>query len=447
MISKVMSIFMMAILAGCSVMKQQKTTDLIMMPKRESDTCLTVSPELRYLMKYQGKNFFKRDGKCLKEKLSIEQILNRHASVVKVIYEDGKKYSVMSDGVKKGMKRVAQELFVYTKIKNKRKLIDKALSDAIFKDKAGIIVVWGGKSFIRRIKLWQSRLKLSVLYIGNKSKTRKNFFKVFPNQDNYSGKLVREMKEKGIKRVAILTPNHYEKSLFLKSIKDSFRKNGLEVVWDVMYDSHDYSSMNYACRTIFDINKEKRWKEYRSIMEKEREKAKEAGFKLNEKTVFLPAITNYDAIFIPDNFKIVNHFVKLFEYYQMPQILLVGTHEWRSHDLTKVQSKYLNGAIFVDFIGDSQQLPGPSGEKEMRPSENLDLSTDFQLMGYYSSRLALAALKASKNQRYIVGKVLKKMRIKDKFFRNRPAFKKDNQLNWPSFAFKIKGNEIIQGHH
>lgn len=449
------------IIIGCStpIKHVEETIPQIEVTKRvkKIDPCHGLLPALKYLSRYQkkskGTKFLRGKGAkalCGDHGIKINKILTRHDSKIKILYEDEIKLSLMNHEILKGINKVSETKkkkveFIHAKVKNKRKLIDRAISDAVFKDKAGLVIAWGSEKFIKRVQFWQNKLDFPMLFIGGKSKPNENVFKVFPNQENYSEKLVLAMKNKGIKRIAVLTPTHYEKSLFLKTIKKTFEEHDIEIVYDIPYDSNNYESMNYACRMIFDIDKSKRWGEYQSIMRRERRKARAKGFKLNRKLVFLPARVNYDAIFIPDNFKIVNHFVKLFEYYQMPQIPLVGTHEWRSKDLTKTKSKLLSGSIFVDFVGDPRQLPKlvKQGQvSQMRVDESLGLGTDFQLMGYYSSRLATTAIKASKKKRTIVGKILKRVRIKDKFFRNKPAFKENNNFNWPSFSFEVQGDQI-----
>ncbi len=192
--------------------------------------------------------------------------------------------------------------------------------------------------------------------------------------------------------------------------------------WDQIVFSSRYQS------EIFVIDRYKRQAEYNAIYREEKRKANAQGFGLNKNLVFLPAQVNFDAIFIPDNFKMVNHFAKLFQYYQAKDLTLFGTHEWRSEELVETNKSYLDGSFFVDFIDSPQKF------NESRLSPTLD----YKLMGYFSGLVAKHALKKAGESRESVTNALVKM----KFSKDKAAFRR-NEFNWPTYAFEIQENRFI----
>jgi branched-chain amino acid transport system substrate-binding protein len=65
-------------------------------------------------------------------------------------------------------------------------------------------------------------------------------------------------------------------------------------------------------------------------------------------------IINFQAIFIPDDFKRINLVVPQLAYYDIKEVQLLGTNGWNSPDLLRDSGKFVNGAVFVDgFFKDS----------------------------------------------------------------------------------------------
>ena len=451
-------------LIGCSTFESSKKSNhsLSLKPvKKDSELktykrCLSHSKVLKLLLKRQtslGKYSWLNESSskqiCKKQVKKVTSLMKFHQNTVVVLYEKNKKEHLRNkkilDGIKKSIASKKRATFIFRSVNKSKKEIDAEVSNIVFKDKAALIISWGGERFLKRLSLWQKHLKIPTLIIGKSPMKSEHQYEVLPNKSNYALQLLKSLKERKIKKLAILTPAKYEKSPLLRLIKDELSRSDIEVVYDVIYNSNNYDSMNYACRKIFMIDKNLRSAEYKKIYLNEKEKANKEGFKLNTDLVFLPAKVSYDAILIPDNFKIVNHFVKLFDFYKMPRIPLVGTYEWRSRDLLSSESDYLQGAMFIDFIGDPNKIPlaiRGTRDQKIQISESLGLGTDYHLMSYYSARLALVSTIDSRSLRKNVSKVLRSVRIKDQFFQNKLAFK-ENAFNWPSFLFEVDQGEII----
>lgn len=68
-------------------------------------------------------------------------------------------------------------------------------------------------------------------------------------------------------------------------------------------------------------------------------------------------IINFQAIFIPDDFKRINLVVPQLAYYDIKDVQLLGTNGWNSPDLLRDSGKFVNGAVFVDGFFKDSPLP------------------------------------------------------------------------------------------
>jgi branched-chain amino acid transport system substrate-binding protein len=68
-------------------------------------------------------------------------------------------------------------------------------------------------------------------------------------------------------------------------------------------------------------------------------------------------IINFQAIFIPDDFKRINLVVPQLAYYDIKEVQLLGTNGWNSPDLLRDSGKFVKGAVFVDGFFKDSPLP------------------------------------------------------------------------------------------
>jgi len=65
-------------------------------------------------------------------------------------------------------------------------------------------------------------------------------------------------------------------------------------------------------------------------------------------------IINFEAIFVPDDFKKLNLVIPQLAYYDITKVQLLGTNGWDSPELIRNSAKFVEGAVFVDgFFKDS----------------------------------------------------------------------------------------------
>jgi branched-chain amino acid transport system substrate-binding protein len=68
-------------------------------------------------------------------------------------------------------------------------------------------------------------------------------------------------------------------------------------------------------------------------------------------------IFDFEAIFIPDDFKRINLLVPQLAYYDITEVQLLGTNGWHSSELIRNSGKFVEGAIFVDGFFRESPLP------------------------------------------------------------------------------------------
>jgi len=68
-------------------------------------------------------------------------------------------------------------------------------------------------------------------------------------------------------------------------------------------------------------------------------------------------IINFEAIFIPDDYKKINLVVPQLAYYDITKVQLLGTSEWDSFALIRDSGKFVEGAVFVDGFFKDSPLP------------------------------------------------------------------------------------------
>lgn len=68
-------------------------------------------------------------------------------------------------------------------------------------------------------------------------------------------------------------------------------------------------------------------------------------------------IINFEAMFIPDDFKRLNLVVPQLAYYDITEVQLLGTNGWNSSELVRNSGKFVDGALFVDGFFKDSPLP------------------------------------------------------------------------------------------
>ena len=385
---------------------------------------------------------------CSTKLNQITNYFDQHSNKIGLIIQSGDTNHIRAkaiiDGIKESYKKISKKQdidFIIAKKDLNKKELNQAMAKLVLNHKVGLIISWGENRFVKHIQKWQNKLEIPGLFITNHIKTDNQSFKVFPSRKNYVIELIKNLKLKKIQKLAILTPDYIKETPLLKLIKKALPASGIAITHDIEYSYNEYQTYDFACKKLFEIDPIKRKEELELIYVQEELKAQASGYNLDPRHVFLPAKINFDAVLIPDNFKTVLQFTKLFKYYKASNIDLIGTYQWRSEDLLIPKEEYLNGASFVDFLGDYRNLPFKVTQKDS------SYRIDYKLMGYYTGILAQKAVLKSNQSKNSILKELRNIKINDKFMSNKKAFT-NNAFNWPSFSVNVYNNKFfIQDLH
>ena len=151
---------------------------------------------------------------------------------------------------------------------------------------------------------------------------------------------------------------------------------------------------------------------------------------------------------IPDNFRIVRHFVNLLKYHGVEQLPLIGNYEWRSKSLLEPWDSFLQGAAFVDFVGSYDKLPKGFGEQypdsPFFVAPDLAGQLDFRLIGYHTGRLALRVpIKPGSRKKDLVH-ALYGLKNTESPNVAQNVFNESRSSSWPTYHFTVADRTLVQ---
>jgi hypothetical protein len=198
---------------------------------------------------------------------------------------------------------------------------------------------------------------------------------------------------------------------------------------------------------MFNIDLEKRADEYGDLLNEEKEKAQAERVRFNPRQVILPPEVTIDALVIPDDFRVLHHFVKLLQYNKVSRMPLIGGLEWRSPSLVEPAEPYLRNAFFVDFIGAYDRLPAslkPGIEASPMFARLEDVEQiDVQMVGYRAGEILASVLKPPGFERLKIPQVWLTENLEASgFFRAGVPFQSDHNCRWPAFLFEVSDKKI-----
>ena len=322
---------------------------------------------------------------------------------------------------------------------------ERVLAELVFKDKVSAVV--GGFENQDAIVLakWSERLMLPVIItnhdrdVGSSSRFS---YMLYPDEMRLASTLAAEAQKRGIKRVAILKPVNNKSDRLVNYFKQAMLAQGGQVSFDLIYTPGNFDSMQAVSRTMFKVDAAERVDEYRAAYRKARRLAEAQGAPFDPRMVVLKPIINFDAVFLPDDFRTARHFAKLFKFHQVDKLTMIGNHEWRSPALVEPYDPFLEGSFFADFIGSYASLPStisaPTLGSPFFVQPSSVLAVDFQLIGYRAGKVG-AMLTNEKNTKRskLIQKLDAMVSNSSSFFGNGLVFEKSRQSNWPTYVFGV----------
>jgi hypothetical protein len=157
-------------------------------------------------------------------------------------------------------------------------------------------------------------------------------------------------------------------------------------------------------------------------------------------------------VLILDNFRMVRHVVNILST-SIPtkKILFAGNQQWRSPALASPRDESLQGAIFVDFIGNYANIPNsidvPQTDNPYFTTAQAASRIDYQIIGYRLGRFASEACHYGLNRHEIARKLQSIYNKWDYYFpAGELAFDSSRESSWPAFLFTVSDESISEVH-
>lgn len=271
-------------------------------------------------------------------------------------------------------------------------------------------------------------------------------YHVFPREESVAHALAAAVKAKQIPSMSILRPSSGKADKLSEQLVEELNKLGVKVPQTISYTSGNYHSMSQAAMILAGTDPKVRAAEYQQLLADAEKKAKENGQIFNPRFTVLKPILQASAVFIPDNYRIVRHFINLFKYQGIKNLTLVGNNEWRAKAIMEPWEPYLKGSFFSDYVGPYNNLPKgleftlDGGSPYFVPIEQI-VSVDIQYLGFRVGLLASQLSKESDIKRYQWQKKILAYR-KEPIMKDKTSFSDSQCLNWPAYVFSFKNGDL-----
>lgn len=327
---------------------------------------------------------------------------------------------------------------------------EQNLAELVFKQRISVLIGGYTKQEARLLERWGRQLRIPTIVLNQKqdAKVMRNVFHVFPDARGLVDRLVSYAHSKGYQSVGILHPIDRKGRKLSGLLSEGLKQVGIKAEHNYVYDTNDFDSMLAAAKKVFHIDPVERADEFRELITAAKEKAVEAGLPFNPSLVALSPILDVDAIFIDDNFRTVRHFTKLFEFLGVKHIQLLGTPQWRARGLIEPHRPFLEGAVFVDYIGDYRHLPRgihpPVLDKTYFVEPEASSRVDYMVIGHHAVRIADRSLSQPIQKRRLLYKRITELSMESSaYFKRGKIFDQSHRSIWPSFMFQVGRGEIV----
>lgn len=267
----------------------------------------------------------------------------------------------------------------------------------------------------------------------NDSERSDYFFEILPQVAVQAEVLAKNAHEKGLRRVVLFRPTDGHADLLIKSLSAELLKTKIQVEKIVPYESGNYKSMSDAVGSLLALegkSLEQAHMKQNELEENELVKVIPGKFSFEDESEETFSDFLIDGVFIPDDFRILKHFVKIFEFHRIPQVTLFGNEQWRSENLITLWEDYWEGSFFVDFMGSLKEEPLTITGKEIHST--LGKAEDIteiegKRIGYYAAKIAFSPFaKKEINYSQDLAKVFKALK----------------NVQWQYFVFSLKNKEV-----
>jgi hypothetical protein len=337
---------------------------------------------------------------------------------------------------------------------NRPEKTTQAVSSLIFEHKVSAIIGGTEPADAAILRLWAPRLMIPTFIMMEPPTSAPTpfVFYSYPSQKVLAEGAIQANLRFGHKRVSILTPSHQRSSRFIAHYVDAAKKNDINVIHQVIYDPKRFDLMESAARKIFRLDPSERRDDLKKLYETAKLHSQETGEPFNPKMIALAPDIQQDAVLIPDNFKIVRHFAKIFGYLGVRRMPLFGHHEWRSKGLLNPWDSFLSGSYFVDLQGSYQSLPAPIrintvDSPNLLPPDKVE-QADFSLLAWKAIDAPLHLAQRKSEMRRKLDRFVPRAKEPSNSAVNQAAavtYNQDNNINWDASIFSISSKSASAG--
>lgn len=325
------------------------------------------------------------------------------------------------------------------------------LAELVFKDRAMMVVGGLDKAEADALAPWSQSLQVPiVLMTRNRDATAQSSFAftLYPDEKRLADTLASAAKKRNFRRIAVLRPAGGKSDKVAEYFKKSIVAQGGTINYDLVYTPGNFDSMQAVSRELFKTEAAERTEEWRAAYRKARKQAEKEKVPFDPRMVVLKPIVDFDAVFVPDDFRTVRHFVKLFKFHMVDKLPMIGNHEWRSPALIEPYEEFLDGSIFADFIGSYSKLPAtvsaPTLSSPYFVAPQNVVPVDFQLIGYRAGKAArMVQMQKQTTRRQVPAAMLALKSDQSTFFGNGAVFDAERHSNWPTYLFSVSKAGLV----
>ncbi|MCB0407522.1 MAG: penicillin-binding protein activator [Bdellovibrionales bacterium] len=163
------------------------------------------------------------------------------------------------------------------------------------------------------------------------------------------------MEELKMKRFAILYPNDAYGVEYTNLFWDAVLARGGEIVAVQAYKPKTTNFSDPIRRLVGTYYIEDRRAEYKERLKKWFEGRKTLRGRQSPPEDILPPVVSFDALFVPDSVTAMGQIAPTLAYHDISGVKLLGTNLWNTSSLVRLGQKYVDDAVFVDSLLQSDE--------------------------------------------------------------------------------------------
>ena len=314
--------------------------------------------------------------------------------------------------------------------------IEQVLAPIALEHGSPLIIAEGPFASHVSLSRWAESLMIPVISLTATSTTGASspwFSNIFPDPMRMMDALARTARTRAITKVGILRPSAMSADL-LEAFRKSFAAHSMAVVQEAVYENGQFESLERAIKTLFKLDDPNRDQELADMKTQASARAEADGKPIDLSQIHLKALADFDALFLPDDFRTMRYTMRLLKYHEAPQLVFMGIQAWRSRPLVEPFEARLEGAFFVDYVGDYTTLPQALRSRDMKdgrfPEPAEAQAVDIRMIGYRSGQTLTRAFQGPIADRYTLAKKLSQ---------------DEQEHPWPSYIFKLSRGTIMPG--